>query len=140
MGCESSVRIGEIIDGAEVTIERASDGLRETATFDLPSLWFQLSKAFPSTGDKIVVSQAMPRCHDHPSDLREERVGTARTPDPLDVDKPCAGSPLIHVKNLHPGAKLTVTVPGRSSYDYIVPPGTTAWDVPVQPLPARPSP
>ena len=79
-----------------MTIERASDGLRETATFDLDALWFQLSSAFPSAGDKIAVSQAMPRCHEHPSDLREETVGPAHTPDPLDVDKPCAGSALIH--------------------------------------------
>jgi len=137
IGCESSVRIGGIVDGAEVTIERASDGLRETATFDLDALWFQLSSAFPSAGDKIAVSQAMPRCYEHPSDLDEETVGPARTPDPLDVDKPCAGSALIHVANLHPGAKLTVAVPGRPSYDYVVPPGTTTWDVPVQPLPAH---
>ncbi len=137
MGCESSVRVGGVVDGAEVTLERESDGLKETAAFDRDSLWFQLSKPFPKSGDRIYVTQAMPRCEKQASDPDIKNITPAKVPDPLDVDKPCAGSILVHVRNLRPGANLTVEVLGSSPLVYIVPPGTTTWDVPVKALPAR---
>ncbi len=136
-GCESSIRINGIVDGAEVTIERASDGTRDVARFDLDGLWFNLSKPFPPGGDRIVISQSLAsHCHDFPSDPREERIMPARTPDPLDVAEPCAGSTLMHVQNVLPGARLRIEVPESRSLDYIVPPCTTTWDVPVEPLPS----
>ena len=136
MGCESSIRINGVIDGAEITVERASDGTRDVAVFDLDGLWFDLSKPFPATGDRVSIRQALsPRCHEFPSDPQEEKIGPARAPDPLDVAEPCTGSALVHVQNLRPGAKLRVAVPGSRPLDYIVPPGTTIWDVPVEPLP-----
>ncbi len=136
MGCDSSIRINGVIDGAEVTIERASDGTRDIAIFDLDGLWFNLSKPFAAAGDRVLIRQALSsQCHEFPSDLREEKIGPARAPEPLDVDEPCAGSVLVHVRNLRPGAKLRVEVPGSRVLDYVVPPGTTIWDVPVEPLP-----
>lgn len=138
MGCESSIRISGVIDGAEVTVERASDGTLDIAVFDLDGLWFNLSKPFPPTGDRILIRQSLaPRCHEYPSDPREEKIGPAKPPDALMVDEPCAGSVLVHVEKVRPGAKLRVEVPGTTPLDYIVPPGTTVWDVPVQPLPAN---
>lgn len=136
MGCESSIRVGGVIDGAQVTIERESDGLKETAAFDRDSLWFQLSKPFPDSGDMIYVTQAMPRCEKQASDPVIKKIAHAKAPDPLDVDKPCSGSLLVHIRNLRPGAKLTVNAPDSSPLVYIVPPGITTWDVPVNPLPA----
>ncbi|SDD30530.1 hypothetical protein SAMN05216345_107363 [Cupriavidus sp. YR651] len=135
LGCDSAVHVSGIVDGAEVTIERSSDGLRETATFDRDALWFNLSKPFPASGDKIVVSQAMPRCHEHPSDLLETIVAPAETPKSLAVTEPCAGSPFVHVENLRPGARISIAVPGRPVYENMVPPDKTVWDVPVDPLP-----
>jgi len=137
MGCESSIRINGVIDGAEVTVERASDGTRDVAVFDLDGLWFNLSKPFRAAGDRVSIRQALSqRCHEFPSDPREEKIAPARAPDPLNVAEPCVGAALVHVQNLRPGAKLRVEVPGSRPLDYVVPPGTTVWDVPVQPLPA----
>lgn len=82
-GCESSIRINGVVDGAEVTVERASDGTRDVTRFDLDGLWFNLSKPFPPGGDRIVISQSLAsHCHDFPADPREERIMPARTPDP----------------------------------------------------------
>jgi hypothetical protein len=137
IGCETSIRISGVIDGAEVTVERASDGTLDVAVFDVDGLWFNLSKPFPATGDRVLVRQSLAsRCHEFPSDPTQERIGPAKAPDPLIVDEPCAGSVWIHVENLRPGASLRVEVPGTAALDYIVPPGTTVWDVPVQSLPA----
>ncbi|WP_175946405.1 hypothetical protein [Caballeronia sp. BCC1704] len=138
-GCEWSVPVSEIIDGAEVTIERKSDGLKETATFDLDELDFQLSAPFPATGDKIIVSQAMPRCHEHPSDLFEGDILPATTPGPLEIEPPCAGSPSLIVSNLVGGASLTITVQDKQPLLYMVPPMVTKWDVPIEPLPENKS-
>ena len=137
MGCESSVRVGGVVDGAEVTVIRASDGSRATATFDLGELWFRLPKPFPSTGDRIDVSQALPRCEVKPSKSAIAGVRPAEAPESLDVAPPCAGSNYVHVGHLRPGATLSVAVDGNDPLRYVVPPERTVWDVPVEALPAN---
>ena len=136
MGCESFVRIGAVIDGAAVTVVRTSDGMSETATFDLGDLWFRLSKPFPPEGDQIEVSQALPRCEIEPSRATNVDIRPAKTPDPLDVASPCAGSNYVHVAHLRPGATLTIAADGLDPLRYIVPAERIVWDVPVDALPA----
>jgi len=140
MGCESFVQIGGVIDGAEVTVTRESDGSSDTATFDLSQLQFNLSRPFPAEGDRIEVTQSLPGCEVHPSKGTIPDIRPADTPPPIDVTPPCAGSCYVHVASLRGGASLTLTVTNPSiSIDalaYVVPPDRTTWDVPVTPLPA----
>lgn len=136
MGCESAVLVGGVIDGADVRLERASDQLAATAVFDRSELWFQLSSAFPSQGDRITVTQALPGCEGRPSQPAHADIPAAHQPDPVTFVPPCAGSSSIHLGGLRPGADLTVAVEGFEPLEYRVPPERTSWDVPTDPLPA----
>jgi hypothetical protein len=135
MGCESAVRIGSIVDGAEVTVTRKSDAWSQAATFDLSELWFVLAKAFPRSGDQISVSQAMPHCEVQPSAQAFADIKLAHAPDTPDIAVPCAGSNYLHIAKLRPGATLTVSVDGAEPLQYMVPLERTVWDVPVPRLP-----
>ena len=137
MGCDSSVRIDSVIDGATVTVTRASDGSKDTAAFDLDRLWFRLSAPFPAGGDQIAVTQALaPACEIQPSDPVIADVRPAEAPDSIEVVPPCAGSNYVRVGKLRPGATLVMAVGGQEPLRYIVPDGRTTWDVPVEALPA----
>ena len=49
-GCDPSIMIAGVYDGAEVTILRRSDGSTETSTFDLDRLYFVLGTPFSNQG------------------------------------------------------------------------------------------
>jgi hypothetical protein len=136
-GCDSALRVSGIVDGAEVTIERASDGQRETAIFDLDTLWFNLSRPFLAAGDRIYVTQGMTWCEHPTSDPLAVDISAATQPSPIVIDPPCVGSSLVRVRHLRAGATLTIDVPGRSSLTYQIPPGATTWDAPVESLPGQ---
>lgn len=138
MGCESTVVIGDVLDGAKVAVERQSDNQTWTATFHVSELPFRLPKPFPAVGDTIAVTQAL-QCGRHASDPAFADIEAAREPDPLVVVPPCAGatSVRVSVSNLRPGATLTIGVEGQGELKYLVPPERTTWDVPVRALPAK---
>lgn len=136
MGCESTVVIGDVFDGAKVTVERQSDNQTWTATFHASELPFALPKPFPAVGDRIAVTQAV-QCHRQPSGPAFADIQAAHEPDTVVVDPPCAGATSVHVANLRPGATLAISVQGQSDLKYIVPPERTTWDVPVPALPAK---
>ncbi|MFD9335034.1 hypothetical protein ACFWBF_11610 [Streptomyces sp. NPDC060028] len=138
MGCESTLFIGGVIDGAQVTVERKSDNMKWTATFPYSRLPFTLSEPFPPTGDRISVTQTLhAQCRHHPSEAAFADIAAAHQPDPIAVEAPCAGSTSVHLENLRPGATLTISVEGQGSLKYLVPPERTEWDAPVKVLPAH---
>ncbi|WP_142391496.1 hypothetical protein [Mycobacterium sp. ENV421] len=143
LGCENSLLIGDVIDGAQVTVTRASDGTTDSATFDASELWFVMSKPFPAEGDRVEVTQFLPVCRERdlePSKPAEVDIAPAAPPPPVIITPPCAGSTLLHVDSLRGGAPLTVTITlptiSVDALMYVVPPGRTSWDIPVPPLPS----
>jgi len=109
-GCDSSVHIGGIVDGADVTIVRASDGSSEVAIFDLDRLRFDLTKPLAATGDKLEVTQALMGCAEwQPSDPLVIEVGPARKPGMPAILPPCQDSTDVYASNLEPGAVVTVS-------------------------------
>lgn len=56
-GCDGAIPIGGILDGAEVSVNRVTEGGIEKATFDAESLWFLLSKPLDPQGGNLEVTQ-----------------------------------------------------------------------------------
>ena len=109
-GCDSSVHIGAIVDGADVSILRASDGTKEVAIFDLDRLRFDLTKPLPASGDKLEITQALMGCAEWlPSDPLVVYVDPAKKPGAPTLFPPCADSIDVFASNLEPGAIVTVS-------------------------------
>lgn len=112
-GCDASVHIGGIIDGADVIIGRASDGTKETAIFDLDRLRFDLGKPLAASGDKLEITQVLMGCQEWlPSDPLVVAVAPASKPGTPTLFPPCAGSIDVYASNLEPGALVTVSFMG----------------------------
>lgn len=113
-GCDSSVHIGGIIDGADVIIVRASDGSSEVAIFDLDRLRFDLVKPLQASGDKLEVTQALKGCAEwQPSEPLVIVVGPASKPGVPTLFPPCEDSIDVYASNLEPGAIVTVSFMGE---------------------------
>lgn len=137
--CQPSVLIGDVFDGANVTLKRSSEPNPIQAVFDRSALWFILSKPLVD-GEKITVTQSFDKC---------ERRGKESSP-PAKVDpaapieipsidgKLCAGATRIPVIGLIPGAKVQILV-GPKTYNGQTPPGVTSHTFDIgDPLPAPP--
>lgn len=135
-GCDRSVLIGGVRDGADVTITHKSDGSSETHTWDRDRLWFSFAKPLPATGDDLSVTQAMPRCRRYrPSDPLHFHVAPAEPPGVLKISPMCAGSVLVHLEALVPDARVVIDVAG-THYLAMAPPTATAHTFQVDPLPS----
>ncbi len=138
-GCDPSILIAGIYDGADVTILRRSDGSTETSTFDLERLNFVLSTPFSNQGDKLEITQAMQNCRERlPSDPLHVGVSPAAKPDTPALMAPCAGSVDVYVTNLEGGCLLKVTYKGQT-YRGMVPPSAASFVCRLPPLTATES-
>lgn len=126
-GCDASVHIGGIIDGADVTILRASDGTQETAIFDLDQLRFDMTKPLSTSGDKLEITQALMGCQEWlPSDPLVVHVEPAHKPGMPTLYPPCKDSIDVYASNLDPGAIATVSFMGED-YRAMVPQDKTSF-------------
>jgi hypothetical protein len=126
-GCDTSIMIAGVYDGAEVTILRRSDGSTETSTFDLDRLNFVLGTPLSSQGDKLEIRQAMRECRERrPSDPLHVDVAPARKPGTPALMAPCPGSVDVFVTNLEGGCLVKVTYKGKT-YRGTVPPSATSF-------------
>lgn len=126
-GCDRSVHLGGIIDGADVTISRASDGTSETAIFDLDRLRFDLTKPLASAGDKLEVVQQLKGCDRwEASDPLVVHVEPAKKPGTPALLPPCDDAVDVFAANLEPGAIVTLTF-AAEQYRAMVPEGTTTF-------------
>lgn len=132
-GCDSSLELTGVIDGATVTVSQQSSGASQSATFGLERIVFRLSTPIPPAGDRLVVSQAMPWCERQGEPL-EVRCPPATAPAPPGVESPCPGTPLIALDGLEPGCQISVQVNGET-YLGIIPHDTPSWQVEVAPVP-----
>ena len=125
-GCDPSIMIAGVYDGAEVTILRLSDGSTETSTFD-SSTGSTSCSAHPSRtrGDKLEIRQAMRDCRERqPSDPLLVDVAPAEKPGTPALMAPCPGSVDVFVTNLEGGCRVKVTYKGKT-YRGTVPPSAT---------------
>jgi hypothetical protein len=126
-GCDRSVHLGGIIDGADVTITRTSDGTHETAVFDLNRLRFDVSKPLSSSGDKLEIVQELKGCHRwERSDPLVVHVEPAKKPATPTLLPPCDDSIDVYASNLESSAIVTLTFAAQS-YRAMVPEGASSF-------------
>jgi hypothetical protein len=126
-GCDASVQVSGVIDGAAVTIERRS-GISDTAGFDRDTLRFILSQHLDED-DTLTIWQEM----DRRCEREFERSGpvTVGKLEPLEapqiVSPLCAGATIVRVTGLRPGAIVHLAA-NKQVYDGAVAPDETWLD------------
>ena len=130
MGCQTAVLVSGVIDGATVTLKHAS-GAVEAAGFDTPALWFGLAPL--KEHDALIPRQELRGCEISSADGIKANVVPADPPAPI-VISPCAGSTLIHVGGLVPGATIRIHV---NSIEHVgmAPSDSSTYSFMVEPLP-----
>jgi len=113
-GCDPAVLIGGVFDGATVTVTLSRDGIPDARVFDLDQLWFVLAKPLDSAGDRLEVTQSLPRTERIESNPLTIISGAAPTPQPPIVFSPCPGSEWVAVSGLLAGADLELKINGQS--------------------------
>ncbi|MFF1635628.1 PLAT/LH2 domain-containing protein [Leifsonia sp. NPDC058248] len=126
-GCDPSVGVTGVFDGALVTIERAS-GIRDQAGFDRDALTFVLSSPLKE-GDELTIRQEVDRKCERPAKTSDPvEVGPVEPVDAPTVLGPlCADTTTVRVTDLRPGATLHL-VANQTTYDGQVPPEQTWMD------------
>ncbi len=133
-GCDATVSIAGVYDGAEVTILRRSDGSTETSVFDYHRLTFVLGKPLDAAGDRLEITQAMPGCRERrASEPLNVDVAPAVKPGAPSVQVPCAGGVDVLVGGLEPGSLVTLTYQGRA-YRGMTPSSGTSLVARLEPL------
>ncbi len=120
-GCDPSIQVSGVFDGAQVTIRHAA-GVETTTGFDLSALTFVLPAPL-GQGDELVIRQQFQgECQRIRSTWSAPlSVGPAIPVDPPVVRGPlCAGSSRIAMTNLRPGATVHISANGQV-YDGTVP-------------------
>lgn len=113
---------------------RRSNGVSETHVFDLDRLSFILATPLETTGDRLLITQAMSRCRQfRPSDPLELTVTGLSKPSPPVTHEPCPDSSDVLVEQLLPGAMVFVKV-GGEEYRAMVPPTATTFVCRVKPM------
>jgi PLAT/LH2 domain len=136
-GCDVSIMVTGVYDGALVTIERKS-GIVESAGFDLGALRFSLTRPLDED-DVVTIRQEVDRKCERPTTTSKPIiVGKAAPVDPPTVVSPlCAGATVVRVTGLRPGAVVHLAA-NQDVYDGAVPPDQTWLDCRVPPLTTDP--
>ena len=125
LGCDATLVIRNVVDGATVTVERPNEGIVETARFDLSALTLILQSPLAAGGGSLTVTQAIgPRCAVEPSEAVKVDFGPAAQPGAPKPSPPCGGSSFLHVTNLKPGAAIAIDVGGTVYRGHVTLAGT----------------
>ena len=126
-GCDPSVGVTGVFDGAVVTIDRASGG-HDQAGFDRGAATFVLSSPLKE-GDELTIKQEVDRTCERPPETSDPvTVGKTEPVDAPTVLGPlCADATTVRVIGLRPGATLHLDA-NRTTYDGQVPPEQTWMD------------
>jgi hypothetical protein len=123
LGCQKSVLVTGVIDGATVTLTRAT-GTVESAVFDQSGLWFGVHALREQ--DRITVRQDLRRCEINGEESGPVKVGPpSAIPAPIVPDSLCRGAVSIRVGNLVSGALVHLTA-GTVKYTGMAP-GSGEW-------------
>ncbi len=132
-GCDPSVFVSMVFDGALVTMKRSS-GLTDQAGFDLAALTWVLAAPLKE-GDKLIIEQEVAINCERPGKFSDPiNVGPLRPLDPPVVAGPlCAGTPMVTINNLRSGATVHISTHGKVITGQ-APPGLASFDFQVPPL------
>jgi hypothetical protein len=126
-GCDASIQVTGVFDGATVTIERRS-GIVDSAGFDLGSERFILSQALVEDDELTVRQEVDRRCERQPQTSGPVTVGKLEPVDPPVVVAPlCAGATAVRVTGLRAGATVHLAA-NQTIYDGSTPPDQTWLD------------
>ncbi|HDR7359781.1 TPA: hypothetical protein QCX16_003191 [Bacillus toyonensis] len=132
--CDTSMPISGIIDGAEVTVKRLSDGLTKASIFDFNRLNHRFMKPLPARGDHLEVTQAMPWCREFnpslPLQLSIEPMQITGTPE---ITSPCNNTIHVYAKNLVSEAIAELTYMGIV-YRAMIPQNQTTFKFSIVPV------
>ncbi|MEO5992464.1 MAG: PLAT/LH2 domain-containing protein [Arthrobacter sp.] len=136
-GCDPSVMVSGVFDGATVTIERRS-GIVDSAGFDRSSLRFLLSKPLAEDDEITIRQEVAKRCERPPKNSDPVLVGKLEPVDPPVVVSPlCAGATTVRVTGLRPGATVHLAA-NQLVFDGAAPAEQTWLDCRVPPLTTDP--
>ena len=136
-GCDPSLLVSGVFDGADVTIDRSSGG-SETAGFDRSSLHFFLSSPLKED-ETLVVRQAVSKqCERPPKNSNPVSVGKLEPVNaPLVIEPLCAGATVVRVTGLRPGAIVHLAA-NQQTFDGAAPNDQTWLDCHIPPLTTDP--
>jgi hypothetical protein len=132
-GCDLSVDVSNVIDGAGVTIAHDS-GQTNAAGFDLDRLRFILSTPLKEGEHLRIQQEVAVNCERLPTWSPPTAVGPLKPVDPPVVNGPlCAGGTRVRVEQLRPGAIVHISANG-TVFDGQSPPDRTWFDFAIPPL------
>jgi hypothetical protein len=112
-GCDPSIFISGVVDGARVTVDRRSEGITSSAHFDLGELTMLLGTALDAGGGELAITQEVgPFCEVSASRPLELDFAPASTPAQPRPAPPCGGTTALHVDDIRPGAAIEISVDG----------------------------
>jgi hypothetical protein len=136
-GCDASIQISGVFDGALVTLERRS-GFTESAGFDRNPERLILSKHLDEDDQLTVRQEVDAHCERQPMTSAVLTVGKLEPVDAPQIFTPlCAGATVVRVLGLRPGATVHLAA-SKTIYDGTVPPDQTWFDCRVPPLTTDP--
>lgn len=127
--CDPVLRIGGLLDGAEVTVLHRLDASRETWVTSLDRLTALLGRPLDAD-DELEITQAMPKCGREwpPSEPLRVKVAPAAKPGGPEVTPPCPGATEAIADKLLGGAIVRATYEGVT-YRGMTPPNATSMAV-----------
>lgn len=136
-GCDASIQITGVIDGAKVTIDRRS-GPVDVAGFDRSALRLILTKPLDEDDELTIRQEVDIHCERRSAESapvivgKLEPVGSPQIVAPL-----CAGGTVVRVTGLRPGAIIHLAA-NQQVYDGATPPDRTWLDCRIPPLTTDP--
>lgn len=132
-GCDASIRVKDVIDGALVTLERRS-GTSESAGFDRSAETLILTRHLDEDDEITVRQEVDVHCERHTTKSAPLTVGKLEPVDAPQIVTPlCAGSTVVRVTGLRPGATVHLAA-SKAVYDGTAPSDQTWLDCRVPPI------
>jgi hypothetical protein len=136
-GCDASIQVHGVFDGALVTLERRS-GFIESAGFDRNAERLILGKHLDEDDQLTIRQEVDLHCERRTTNSAPLTVGKLEPVDAPQIVTPlCAGATVVRVTGLRPGATVHLAA-SKTVYDGTVPPDQTWFDCHVPPLTTDP--
>ena len=128
--CEEEVLVTGIIDGATVTLTRASGATTYVCDASAMRLDFPLPL---KQGEELIARQDLPRCEVKGKNSQPVAVTQKQPPGALQVRPPCAGATEVEVAGIESGAVVHIDIGGVS---YLGTPAAPVYSFTVPPIQA----
>lgn len=136
-GCDASIHVSGVFDGAVVTIERRS-GTVESAGFDSSTAQLNLTKHLDEDDEFTIFQEVFNQCERPAIKSLPVKVGKLEPVDAPQVVTPlCAGSTVVRVTGLRPGATVHLAA-NQKIYNGTAPSDQTWLDCHIPPLTTDP--